>query len=466
MANSTTNLDLINTSQAYKEITANYLFDAASPSMLWGRHAAASFGLTWAYYGGNFVDNTGTNHAIANGTIALGASTTTYIQANPTTGAVASNTSGFTAGQVPLYSVVTSASQITSWLDYRSYQPSVTGGSLQSVANEGGGVGIYDTASTGGNAKLKSLVGGTGVSVVDNGNGTITIGSSGSTGTVTGGANEGSGVGVFDSTNSTASTLKYKTLVASTGVTVTDNGASGIALGASAAAAAGPAVQQGGSTVVASAATLNFVGATVTQPTTGVAQIAVNSPYGTPDTPPSTSALSTTVNGTGATIANQAWGVQMSNTSQGGEYITAIMQAAPATPYQCVVRLKFVPVATSFNGAGIAVRDSGTGRIQAVGLNSQFTGTGQMSVKNYTNPTNFSAFQGTSQTMYMAPSWIRVRDDGTNLYYDVSNDGSAWYNIMSFSRTVWLANPNQIGLYINANQAAIAATFFSFYAGV
>lgn len=133
MADSTTNIDQISSTQANKELTANSLFDAASPVMLWARHAPASIGLTWGYYGGRFVDNTGTAHTIANGTVTLSASTTTYIYADNVTGAVSSNTTGFPAGKVPLYSVVTGASQVTSWLDYRSYQPSATasnGGSL------------------------------------------------------------------------------------------------------------------------------------------------------------------------------------------------------------------------------------------------------------------------------------------------------------------------------------------------
>ncbi|WP_233343627.1 hypothetical protein [Burkholderia cepacia] len=146
MADNPTNIDQISSTQANKELTLNSLTDAASPAMLWSRHASASAGLVWAYYGGRYVDNTGTAHAISNSALTVTASATTYIMANPTTGAVTSNTSGFTAGLIPLYSVVANASQVTSWLDYRSYQPSavaatsgaagvgLAGGAIQTAA--------------------------------------------------------------------------------------------------------------------------------------------------------------------------------------------------------------------------------------------------------------------------------------------------------------------------------------------
>jgi hypothetical protein len=126
MSNSTTLLDTIATNQSNKEVVVNSLLDAASPSMLWGRHASACSGLTFGYYGGTFVDSTGTLHAVANGTVTLTASVTNYLFADGTTGALSANTTGFPAGKVPLYSIVTGTTTVTSYTDDRSYQPSAT----------------------------------------------------------------------------------------------------------------------------------------------------------------------------------------------------------------------------------------------------------------------------------------------------------------------------------------------------
>jgi len=117
MANSTSNIDLLVQSQASKEITINAALDAASPATLYGRRQSTTSGLTWGFYGGTVRIN-GALTQIANGTLALTASTTNYIEANPTTGAAA-RVASFTAGYVPLYSIVTGAATVTSYTDYR-----------------------------------------------------------------------------------------------------------------------------------------------------------------------------------------------------------------------------------------------------------------------------------------------------------------------------------------------------------
>lgn len=118
MADSTTNLDTISSTQGGKELTANELFDAASPASVYGRHASTCGGLTWGYYGGK-VPISGVPTAVSNGTLTLAASSTNYVEANPATGAVSSNTSGFTSGYWRLYTAIAGASTVTSYTDHR-----------------------------------------------------------------------------------------------------------------------------------------------------------------------------------------------------------------------------------------------------------------------------------------------------------------------------------------------------------
>lgn len=117
MSDSTTNLDTISSSQASKETTANAMFDALSPASLFGRRATTTSALTWGYYGGKLLVN-GVITSIANGTVALTASQTNYVEATRA-GVVSKNITGFTPGSIPLYTVVTGGSTITSYTDKR-----------------------------------------------------------------------------------------------------------------------------------------------------------------------------------------------------------------------------------------------------------------------------------------------------------------------------------------------------------
>ncbi|WP_186275791.1 hypothetical protein [Burkholderia gladioli] len=114
MGNSTTQLDQISSTQSNKELLMNGLTDALSPSSLYGRRASSSNGLTWGYYGGIF-----NGVAISNGTVALTASTTNYVVANTTTGAVSVSTTPPGFGSMLLYTIVTGTTTVTSYTDNR-----------------------------------------------------------------------------------------------------------------------------------------------------------------------------------------------------------------------------------------------------------------------------------------------------------------------------------------------------------
>lgn len=133
MANSTTNLDLLVYSQASKEVTANAVFDAASPATLFGRRATTTAALTWGFYGGYMLVD-GVLASISNGTVALTASTTNYVEATRA-GVVSKNTTSFTAGRIPLYSIVTDTSTVTSYTDYRTAWRPIAGRLVQAMAD-------------------------------------------------------------------------------------------------------------------------------------------------------------------------------------------------------------------------------------------------------------------------------------------------------------------------------------------
>lgn len=132
MSDSTNHLKQIQTSQAQKEVTANGLFDAHSPAAFGGRKDDSA-GLTWNFYGGKLMVD-GVLTAVANGSVTLTASTTNYVECSRA-GVVTKNVIGFTAGAIPLYTVVTGASTVTSYTDHRTAWFPIAGRLVKAMAN-------------------------------------------------------------------------------------------------------------------------------------------------------------------------------------------------------------------------------------------------------------------------------------------------------------------------------------------
>ncbi|WP_053524125.1 hypothetical protein [Burkholderia cenocepacia] len=461
MANSSTNLDLLTPTMASKEALLNALFDAASPAMTFGRRASGCSGLTWAYWGGYFCPPGGASPVLVpNGAVTLVANATNYVCMNPATAAVTVNQSGFTAGLAPLYSVVVAngATTPSSWLDYRSYQPSAIGGAVASIANEGAtGVGVYDaSASTGGAAKLKSLVQG-GVIVLTPGATTITI--SGTGGTVTSGSNEGAGAPVLD-TASTSPTLTAKRLSGTGTMSVTDAGTEAVL----SLTGAPLAVQQGGAGVVAATTVLRPTGRMIAASGgAGTATLSVASALGATDTVPSLASL-TTVNPGSATVssAQQNWGVQF---SADGNFLTGLVKATVAAPFKVAIRHQSVPLNASNSSSGVCLYDSVSGKWKVFAY--VYVNPVSFYVQNWTTYNSLSASVFNVQAAW---EWVqmRIRDDNTNWYYEISPDGSAWVTLYQEARNTFLT-PNNCGLVTRGTgtggAATTATTLFSLYVG-
>lgn len=120
------------------------------PPVPFGYKPATTAGLTLGYYGGEmWVDGALTN--IADGTLALTASATNYVEADRA-GAISKNTTSFTAGRTPLYEITTDGGSITAINDRRIGNAPLTGRLSKSVA---GGAG--DTTLTAAEARNNIL---------------------------------------------------------------------------------------------------------------------------------------------------------------------------------------------------------------------------------------------------------------------------------------------------------------------
>ncbi|MCA7901943.1 hypothetical protein LGM39_21465 [Burkholderia cepacia] len=260
MSNSSTLLDTLSATSSTKEATLNALFDAASPLLLWGRRAATTGGLVWGYYSGTYTSPAGVMQSVPDGTLTLAASATNFIFADPVTGAVSTNTSGFPATSFPLYQVVTGTLTASSYADVRSYQPNAISGSLRGGVNEGVGAGLIDTSSsTAASLVVKTLAAGGNFSITDNGAGSLVLTCPG--GTVTGASIEGSGVPILDTANSSTQSLVFKSLSGGANLQLIEGGKLGAGLSLVGTLSA---VEQDGIIKTVVPGSLNFTNASVT----------------------------------------------------------------------------------------------------------------------------------------------------------------------------------------------------------
>lgn len=118
MSDSATPFGTIAIGQGDQATKANALFDAAAPVAIYAKKYATTSGLTLGYHGGKIQVN-GVVTTIADGTLALTASSTNYVEVNPSTGAVSKNTTAYTPGYWRIGRAVTGTASITTWYDDR-----------------------------------------------------------------------------------------------------------------------------------------------------------------------------------------------------------------------------------------------------------------------------------------------------------------------------------------------------------
>ena len=143
-------------------------FTSVSPAGLYGINPATNTGLTLGFLGGEF-----NGVAVANGTVLLTASTTNYVVANRTTGAVtsATNTTNWTnvGAYLKLYQIVTGTSTMTTVTDKRQALgdgSSFLGGALTGALNEAPSVTIASAATVNIGAAASNTISVTGTTTI------------------------------------------------------------------------------------------------------------------------------------------------------------------------------------------------------------------------------------------------------------------------------------------------------------
>jgi hypothetical protein len=145
-------------------------------------------------------------------------------------------------------------------------------------------------------------------------------------------------------------------------------------------------------------------------------------------------------------------GIQFSDTLATGDRPRWLMKTAPAPPY--TVELIFFPATlnTNWQQIGVAIRDGASGR--GLTLIQLFDTTLNLGSQRWSSATAWNSnshfFTNFAQFPFRVTG-LRIIDDGTNHTVQYSVDsGETWLSYGSTrSRTLYLANPNQVGVFIN-----------------
>jgi hypothetical protein len=198
--------------------------------------------------------------------------------------------------------------------------------------------------------------------------------------------------------------------------------------------------------------------------------------YGMPVTPPPSSGWTSENMSTGTVNYTNGYGYMVGGTSG---LLEAQYVAAPgSTPYSFTAKFRVeesgvlsrlfggnTPALASFAGWFIGWRD-GSGKYSVLagagssGNNYGFLGVGHFS--SYSTNVSYPTFiSGTDLTvnLFGHPQgfWIRIRNDGTNLLFQVSLDRNNWYTFRSETITSYLAAAVSVswGSFTNGNGAVV-----------
>jgi hypothetical protein len=170
----------------------------------------------------------------------------------------------------------------------------------------------------------------------------------------------------------------------------------------------------------------------------------------------------------GATLDTSGGMCYLSAPPAAGSNLRIRHKTAPATPYS--VTIGFIPMApviqNIFPGMGLCFRQSSTGKLVTLGYTFENDPDTRIitrwGMQKWTDETTFSANYGSINWGDIPPwntgpiLWIKGIDDGTDLKFQVSNDGVHFSQIHSVSRTDFLltTGPDQVGFWVNTNTAS------------
>ncbi len=181
-----------------------------------------------------------------------------------------------------------------------------------------------------------------------------------------------------------------------------------------------------------------------------------------------TSSSFTWLNQGSATISDHGGNMRLYTPGSASLNIRGMYMAAPSTPYG--VKMCFSRAAvTGDNSAndnqsfGMFFREAATGKIRWFVVRRN-TGKELLSIEAFNDETTFASSQISQRHHVAWPTWMRLRDNGSNTLFDFSEDGVDWIEAETMGRTLHFTTaPDQVGFCFNAGSVSTAQLSMSIH---
>ena len=131
-------------------------------------------------------------------------------------------------------------------------------------------------------------------------------------------------------------------------------------------------------------------------------------------------------------------------TSSGANTVQMAYQSATSTPWNVYVRFMLTNTMATNVQFGIALRNSSSGKIFFLALNTNTTITAQ----EWTNPTTFSSSLASASVgpSEHTPTWLRINSDGTTLTAYYGWNGIDWFTLTARTIATFMSSIDHVGL--------------------
>jgi hypothetical protein len=155
-----------------------------------------------------------------------------------------------------------------------------------------------------------------------------------------------------------------------------------------------------------------------------------------------------------ATLTDFAGGITFSMPGRANNNSAILLtKAVPSTPYIIEANVQNIDYIGGWELCGLIWKKGdllqSVGWMAVTGAINNYNN--RLGVDNWNKYDNYSgAVVATTPPPIWDGRWLRIRDDGTNRYGDISRDGTNWTNVYSVARGYWFTDaPTHVGLIIN-----------------